>query len=262
MDAAGNVTLIFYRLPEKWWKEPFLNIIAAAAQGSQFTHVEIAIGNESGEYGEMKNVLRIFNDNIGVECVTRTGRNPAYTYLQLGCSKAAELAMLRFANESVGKPFSNIAMARSITIPRTTDHTSYFCAELVAAALQKGGLLSSSSNPGAATPESLHAMYSKRAATTANPYLLRDVATKQRLTSSSVCSQTPQRVTTPQDVRMAKAEHNALMIKKALDGARGAKKIGNFHVLAGRKSVSHNALPGHMKLTLDSLDMRRVLGGR
>ena len=47
MDPSSegtSVTLIFYRVGEKWWKEPFLNIIAAAAQMSQLTHVEIAIG--------------------------------------------------------------------------------------------------------------------------------------------------------------------------------------------------------------------------
>ena len=42
-DSGGSVTLIFYRI-ESPWSEPFLNLIAAAAQFSAFTHVELAIG--------------------------------------------------------------------------------------------------------------------------------------------------------------------------------------------------------------------------
>lgn len=100
-DEGTSVTLIFYRVGERWWKEPFLNILAAAAQMSQLTHVEIAIGGarsriwnalartdsrtrprrlraaeEAGANGTMKNVCRVFNDKIGVELVERTGRNP------------------------------------------------------------------------------------------------------------------------------------------------------------------------------------------
>lgn len=45
MEHDGSfVTLIFYRVGERWWKEPLLNIIAAAAQMSSLTHVEISIG--------------------------------------------------------------------------------------------------------------------------------------------------------------------------------------------------------------------------
>jgi len=57
---AGHVTLIFYKLGERWWKEPFLNIVAAAAQMSSFTHVEVAIGSDAGTSGEMANVARVF----------------------------------------------------------------------------------------------------------------------------------------------------------------------------------------------------------
>lgn len=51
-----------------------------------------------------------------------------------------------------------------------------WCAELVAAVLKKGGLMSASSNPGAATPQSLHKLYKNQAAVTANPYTLRQFA--------------------------------------------------------------------------------------
>lgn len=81
--------------------------------------------------------------------------------------------MLNYARSLVGKPFSNIGMARSIVYPRKTNNDSFFCAELVAAILKKGGLMSASSNPGAATPQSLHRLYKNQAAATANPYTLR-----------------------------------------------------------------------------------------
>ncbi len=148
---------------------------------------------------------RIFNDPQGVELCERTGRNPSYTYLSLGCSKAAEARMLSFARQQVGKPFSNLGMARSLIIPRKTDgsswcacppplrpsaprwvlgvsgtdlgqwpHSGRFCAELVCAALKVGGLIALDSNPGCATPHSLYKLYSRQAAATANPFTLRN----------------------------------------------------------------------------------------
>lgn len=43
-DTAGSVTLIFYKIGAEFWKEPFLNLVAAGFQMSSFTHVEMAIG--------------------------------------------------------------------------------------------------------------------------------------------------------------------------------------------------------------------------
>jgi hypothetical protein len=60
-DAGTSVTLVFYRVGEKWWREPALNLIAAAAQRSSYTHVEIAIGECAGSGGQMANVARVFN---------------------------------------------------------------------------------------------------------------------------------------------------------------------------------------------------------
>lgn len=97
----------------------------------------------------------------------------AYTYLSLGCSKTAEQRMLAFAKRQIGKPFSNYGMAVSVMWPRQTDEKTWFCAELVAAILREGGLMSSDSNPSAATPHSLYKLYSKAAAATANPFVLR-----------------------------------------------------------------------------------------
>lgn len=81
--------------------------------------------------------------------------------------------MLAFARRQTGKPFSNYGMTMSILFPRECDEKTWFCAELVAAILREGGLMSADSNPSAATPHSLYKMYSKQAAATANPFVLR-----------------------------------------------------------------------------------------
>lgn len=83
--------------------------------------------------------------------------------------------MLAFAKAQIGKPFSNTGMARSLLFPRQSSYSSFYCAELVAAILKQGGLISTDSNPGAATPYSLYKLYSKQAAATANPYALRQM---------------------------------------------------------------------------------------
>jgi len=175
-DAGSSVTLIFYRMQDKWYREPLLNIVAAACQMSNLTHVEIGIGEHAGQGGQIANVCRVFNDAVGVEIVERTGRNPQYEYIQLGCSKNAERRMLHYAKtRCLGKPFSQVGMARSILWPRQTDDTSFFCAELVAAILKAGGLMEQSSNPGSATPEILYKLYKERGSLSGNPYVLRDM---------------------------------------------------------------------------------------
>lgn len=177
--GGGSVTLIFHRV-QRFKEEHIINSLAALATRSQFAHVEIAIGSDSNQSNQITNVCRIFNDHIGAELTQRTGRNPSFVYLQVGCSKVQEQRMLRFARQQVGRPFSSAAMIRSITsCPRRTTGTSYFCAELVGAVLKEGGLLSSDSNPGSATPESLYSLYSRHAATTGNPFTLRCLAKQQ-----------------------------------------------------------------------------------
>ena len=64
-DQGSSVTLIFYKIGT-WYREPLLNVLAAAAQMSHLTHVEIAIGESQERDGSMKNVARVFNDDVGV----------------------------------------------------------------------------------------------------------------------------------------------------------------------------------------------------
>ena len=176
---------------------------------------------------------------VGVELVERTGRSPHYVYQSLGCSKAAVNRMLRYAKtQCVGKPFSNTGMARSLLWPRQTDGTSFFCAgtpttraasatiaraliatpvcaELVAAILREGGLLEASSNPGSATPETLHKLYLSRAAVTANPYVLRDLNATTGLSFCNTMGQCHQRAgasaSSTAEEREALLQHHSIM---------------------------------------------------
>ena len=65
-DEGSCVTLIFYRINPKWWKEPALNLASAVCQMSNLTHCEISIGEGAGAMGTtMKHVARVFNDSVG-----------------------------------------------------------------------------------------------------------------------------------------------------------------------------------------------------
>jgi hypothetical protein len=175
-DESGQVTLILRAIEPRWRNEYLLNLLAAFATKSNFSHIEVAIGDTEGNEHQMTNVLRIYNDKVGVELCQRTGKSPNFKYLQIGCSKSAERAMLKFARLQQGKPFSVSAMARSVLWPRKTTHQSYFCAELVAACLQAGGLMASTSNAAAASPQSLYDMYASTAAISGNPCTMRSMS--------------------------------------------------------------------------------------
>ena len=69
--------MIFYKVGNQWWKEPTLNLVAAIAQMSKFTHVELAIGDAHAADGSMKNVARVFNDATGcVRVCDASNRRP------------------------------------------------------------------------------------------------------------------------------------------------------------------------------------------
>jgi hypothetical protein len=96
MDEGGLVTLVFYKLQDKWWKEPTLNLLAAACQMSSFTHVELAIGSDPGAQGQMTNVCRVFNDAVGVEVMSRTGKNPQYAQIYSNPARVPSLVQHSF----------------------------------------------------------------------------------------------------------------------------------------------------------------------
>ena len=215
--GGGSVTLAFRRNETRWRDEYLINLAAALVTGGDISHVELAIGNVPGSDGQqMSNVLRIYNDNVGVELCERTGKSPNYRYLQLGCTKGAEMRMLQFAQTQVGKPFNRWAMARSIFWPRKSTMNDFFCAELVAATLKVGNIMSRDSNPGAATPQSLYNMYKPHATTTGNPCVLRGISMNAQKAktrfhtsrNSAMCAPVVQRhppVPTAQAVQAAQA---------------------------------------------------------
>ena len=113
------------------------------------------------------------------ELCNRTGRNPNFQYIQIGCSNHAEQQILKFARSAVKKPFSIGAMIRSVVWPRRTSHKNYFCAELIVSALQAGGLMDRASNPGSASPESIYRAFANCGTTTGNPFTLRNIRRDQ-----------------------------------------------------------------------------------
>jgi hypothetical protein len=186
----------------------------------------------------------------------------------------------------VGKPFSGIAMARSLFYPRTTDGNSYYCAELVCDILKAGGLISANCNPGAATPESLHALYVTRAACTANPVLLRDVSQVQKCmqqqhpkhpiwgTKGPWATQAAKDAPGAREARGARGapraqgienttttskkneDQKAMLAQMAIDGAKNAKNVGALRVVAAIPQTYQPPQIGNLQMTLNSLDMR------
>lgn len=241
----GKVTLIFSKIADDWTKEPFLNLIAAWGTGSDMTHCEIAIGG-GADSRCMANVLRIYNDDTGVELVSRTGLSPRNSYIHVGCSLASEQRMLAFARAMVGRPFSNTGMFRSVLWPRRTNNRTFFCAELVAACLRAGGLLSQTVNPGAATPAALHKLFKASGACTANPVVL---ARAQECQLSS-------RVGLGLESPSSSEEHGRAFaaLARAAAGPRHVSRVGQMHVITGRPQPV--SMQSAMKITLNSLDMR------
>jgi hypothetical protein len=180
MSKNRRVSLVFYKIdPQNLHKEPLLNLLAAAAQASSFCHCELSFNKvvDAMGVGDLRSThLAIFNDNSGVELMPRRGTNPNTVYLELPVTQAQEDAMWEWSMQQRGKPFNNQTMLRSLIWPSTTDQKSYFCAELVACCLQKGGLIDPKSNPAAATPASLYRLFSKSSSTSANPFVIRRIA--------------------------------------------------------------------------------------
>jgi hypothetical protein len=246
--ASGKVTLIFAKICDDWKKEPFLNLLAAWGTNSRMTHCEIAIGQGFDARG-MVNVLRIYNDSVGVELISRTGLSSRNSYIEVGCSRAQEERMLAFARSVVGRPFSNAGMFRSILWPRRTNNESFFCAELVAACLQVGGLLSNRVNPGAATPAALHKRFVGWGSCTGNPVVLERARVSQqnarvRNGLDAPCAASARRVS------------EEMESCSALAAAGQPVRVGSMHVVAGKLP---DTSARDVKITLNSLDMRSAV---
>ena len=124
--------------------------------------------------------------------------------------------------------------------------------------------MSQNSNPGAATPESLHHLYARRGAVTANPFLLRNAQASQSLTTDSIRMAAESTCASAQSRSALHAEHQAMLIQRAIEGASSARKIGNLHVVAARREHARpspeQSGDGQTRITLNSLDMRQRKG--
>ena len=74
-EVGSSVTLIFYKLRPDWWSEAGLNLIAAMAQMSSFTHVEVALGQKQ-DRGYHEKCVQSVQRFVGAEVTSRTGKNP------------------------------------------------------------------------------------------------------------------------------------------------------------------------------------------
>ncbi len=172
--TADPCVVAFQKVDRDIRREHYMNILTAIATRSDYTHVEVALGDgQQAGKGKMRNVLRIYQGPQGVELVERTGVNPQFTYMSVWVSEETRQRMLQFAEAQKAKPFSKMGMLRTLLWPRATHQQSWFCAELTAAVLQVGGLIDASYNPGNATPESIHQAMSAICATSGNPFVVR-----------------------------------------------------------------------------------------
>jgi len=168
--------------------------------------------------------------------------------------------MLQFARQQIGKPFSNSAMLRSLFWPRRSTFQNFFCAELVAAILQKGGLIDTISNAGSATPQGLHELFKTRATTTANPYLLRQANVQRQLTMASVVTErcykppAPRSASLPVAVRPAPCAFMAAASFPCHMSSSSSHTTSNLRVL--NHGIGRVPPPHTLGLTMNSLNFR------
>ena len=131
-------------------------------------------------------------------------------------------------------------------IPLTDAPTLHhrFCAELVAAILQQGGLLSRDSNPAAATPHSLYRLYSGKAAATANPFVLRNMASQGNTGYARV------------PLAIDHAPQRRTAARPTTGGRSGSPPRAAFRVQGDGISAGRAPPNGAIKLSLKSLGAR------
>lgn len=169
--------------------------------------------------------------------------------------------MLQFARAQVGKPFSSMGMFRSMVWPRATDMSSWYCAELVAACLKTGGLMSQDSNPGAATPHSLYKLYKAQGAIMANPCTLRQQFGAMPTRPFALAVQQPVAARSAQAPLRATTTASSLPLHATPARAPSASRHRSdspprmaFKVLQQRGSCDPRAV-GAISLSLSSLNM-------
>jgi hypothetical protein len=128
--------------------------------------------------------------------------------------------------------------------------------------LQSGGLIDSSSNPGAATPESLYRLYSTRAATTANPYLLRQASVQKQLTTNSVVTERVYEPPKLQPPRQQQPSQQQQQFRASPPGSQHSCVYSAVGSSSGLKVLSpgdaiRSPTPAPLGLTLNSLTFNK-----
>lgn len=157
-----------------------------------------------------------------------------------------------------------------LTLSRHDAHRRY-CAELVAACLQHGGLMSRDSKTGSATPHSLYKMYKSAGAMQANPYTLRQQFGMNSRTVQSL-RQLPHGGSPTRAIQSVVAhpsafEMNALVAPRQASAPvdRGPSRARSdspprmqFRVIQARGATSESRHPNSISLSLSSLSMNRT----
>ena len=96
-EEGGSVTLVFYKVGNgiELLKEPFLNLVAAAFQMSNFTHVEISIGKTQAYFAHIFGVqnracaltLQVTTQEAWARCATCAGSSTTTLGYALKCTR-------------------------------------------------------------------------------------------------------------------------------------------------------------------------------
>jgi len=146
-----------------------------------------------------------------------------------------------------------------------------YCAELVAACLKVGGLMSADSNPGAATPYSLYKLYKAQGAVMANPCTLRQEFGAMAVRPLALCAPPAVSMSVPTPLgasQLAAATHRASPADRGFRvaslGATPAPPMRRrsdspprmqFKVLQSRSTAVDARGVGTLQLSLTSLNM-------
>lgn len=105
--------------------------------------------------------------------------NPAYTWIHLNVPVENAMESAKFADNQVGKPHDANGIYWAMVWPRTLDYKKYYCVNLVAAILQRAGLLQGT-NPCYILPDDLYRLLEHHPdrITAANPHITAQAMSK------------------------------------------------------------------------------------
>jgi hypothetical protein len=151
-------------------KEPLVNQLSALWSGGKYMHCELVFDDVACGVWQNENVF-FRQKTFGKSC---------WEFRQLSLADAHIKRMHDFCKRTASSniPFNKWGMLRCTTaFPRKTDHTCYFCSELVIAALHEVGVLSSES-AGSVSPSLLYDLLAPISIATMTPVIEKRIAKK------------------------------------------------------------------------------------